>query len=89
MLFNLIYEGYDETTGAQHDIHESGKHTFEVSPLQCELFDPAKTALLNSVTISNRSWQRIIQMMSLGHEEFEKKQPRRSGADADGFLIVI
>ena len=77
ILFDLIYEGYDETTGAQQDIQESGKRTFEISPLQCELFDPAKTPLLNSVTISNRSWQRIIQMMSLGHEEFEKKQAKK------------
>ncbi|MDE2771970.1 MAG: hypothetical protein OXI44_12525 [Bacteroidota bacterium] len=79
ILFDLIYEGYDETTGVQQDIHESGRRTFEIFPLQCELFDPAKTPLLNSITIPNRSWQRIIQMMSLGHEEFEKKQDKNKG----------
>ncbi len=76
-LFDLIYEGYDETTGAQSEIETSGRRTFEISPLRCELFDPAKTPLLDSITITNRSWQQIIQMMSLGHEEFEKNKKRR------------
>ncbi len=79
LLFDLIYAGYNEATGAQQELLESGRHTFEIFPLQCELFDPGKTPLLNSVPIPNRSWQRIIQMMSLGHEEFQKKQKNRWG----------
>ena len=77
ILFDLIYQGYDETTGAQSEIEKSGRRTFEISPLQCELFDPAKTPLLDSITIPNRSWQRIIQMMSLGHEEFDKEKNKK------------
>ena len=75
LLFDLIYEGYDEL-GTQQKLLDEGIHTFEISPLQCDLFDPNKTPLLNSITVSNRSWQRIIQMMSLGHEEFQKKKKK-------------
>ena len=75
MLFDLVYEGYDEH-GTQQELLDEGIHTFEISPLQCDLFDPNKTPLLNSITITNRGWQRIIQMMSLGHEEFQKKKKK-------------
>lgn len=75
LLFDLVYQGYDER-GSQQDIFHDGIRTFEISPLQCDLFDPGKTPLLNSITISNWSWQRIIQMMSLGHEEFQRKKKK-------------
>ncbi len=77
-LFKLVYEGYNEV-GSQQDINESEIHTFDISPLKCDLFDPEKTPLLNKVTIPNDKWQRIIQMMSLGHEEFQKKKKGNRG----------
>ena len=77
ILFDLIYEGYDEAAEAQQEILKSGKHTFEISPLQCELFDPAKTPLLNSIIIPNRSWQKIIRLLSLEHEDFKKKDKKK------------
>jgi len=75
-LFDLVYSGHDEAL-SQYEILESGIHTFTIFPLKCELFDPEKTPLLNSVKIPNRTWQKIIQMMSLEHEEFCKKRKRR------------
>jgi len=77
-LFELVYKGHDETL-SQTDIFESGRKTFEISPLKCDLFDPEKTPLLNSVEIPNRTWQKIIQMMSLEHEEFHKKKKKKRG----------
>jgi len=76
-LFDLVYTGYDESF-SQQEISESGIHTFTISPLKCELFDPEKTPLLNSVKIPNRTWQKIIQMMSLEHEEFRNKKRKKS-----------
>ncbi len=73
MLFELVYEGYDEQ-GTQQEVLQEGVHTFAISPLQCDLFDPEKTPLLNATRITNRSWQRILQMMSLGHEDFQQKK---------------
>ena len=75
-LFELVYKGHDETL-SQTDIFESGRKTFEISPLKCDLFDPQKTSLLNTVNIPNRTWQKIIQMMSLEHEEFQKKRKKK------------
>jgi len=75
-LFELVYKGFDETL-SQTELYESGKQTFEISPLKCDLFDPQKTPLLNTVTIPNRTWQKIIQMMSLEHEEFHKKKKKK------------
>ncbi len=73
MLFELVYEGYDEQ-GTQQEVLQEGVHTFAISPLQCDLFDPEKTPRLNAIRITNQSWQRILQMMSLGHEDFQKKK---------------
>ncbi|MCY4171128.1 MAG: hypothetical protein OXF08_05965 [Bacteroidetes bacterium] len=80
MLFKMVYEGHDEGL-SQTDIYKSGIHTFEISPLKCDLFDPEKTPLLNTVKIPNRTWQKIVQMMSLEHEEFrkEKNKKKRGG----------
>jgi len=75
-LFDLVYSGHDEAL-SQQKILEPGIHTFTIFPLKCELFDPEKTPLLNSVKIPNRTWQKIIQMMSLEHEEFQRKNKRR------------
>ena len=47
---------------------QEGLDTFSVAPLQCDLFDPASTPLLASIRIPNVVWQRIIRMLSLGHE---------------------
>ena len=79
LLFELVYKGYDEEF-SQQEILESGIQTFKISPLKCDLFDPEKTPLLNSVKIPNRTWQKIIQMMSLEHEEFVKKKRKKKGA---------
>ncbi|MCY4233526.1 MAG: hypothetical protein OXE59_07290 [Bacteroidetes bacterium] len=76
MLFKMVYEGHDEGL-SQTDIYKSGIHTFEISPLKCDLFDPEKTPLLNTVKIPNRTWQKIVQMMSLEHEEFRKKKNKK------------
>lgn len=77
MLFELVYLGYNDKSGARYELYQAGVRSFEISPLECDLFDPNKTPLLNSITVCNRSWQRIIKLMSLGHEDFHKKQKKR------------
>ncbi len=77
MLFELVYQGCNDKPGVQQEILQGGVRSFEISPLECDLFDPDKTPLLNSITVRNRSWQRIIKLMSLGHEDFHKKQKKR------------
>ena len=66
MLFELVFHGRREHT-RQREVQE-GLDTFSVAPLQCDLFDPASTPLLASIRIPNAVWQRIIRMLSLGHE---------------------
>ncbi len=79
MLFDLVFNGYDDETGVQQEFeYDADTHTFKIVPLQCDLFDPEKTPLLNAITIRDRCWQRIIRMMSLGHEDFQKKSKQRS-----------
>ena len=79
MLFDLVFNGYDDETGVQQEFgYDADTRTFKIAPLQCDLFDPEKTPLLNAITIRDHCWQRIIRMMSLGHEDFRKKSRRRS-----------
>ena len=66
MLFELVFHGRREHT-RQREVQE-GRDTFSVAPLQCDLFDPASTPLLARIRIPNAVWQRIIRMLSLGHE---------------------
>ncbi len=78
MLFELVFNGYDDETGIQHAYeNDVDTRTFQISPLRCDLFDPQRTPLLDSITIRNYCWQRILRMMSLGHEDFQ--QNHRSG----------
>ena len=79
MLFDLVFNGYDDETGVQQEFeYDADTRTFRIAPLQCDLFDSKKPPLLNAITIRDRCWQRIIRMMSLGHEDFQKKSKQRS-----------
>ena len=74
MLFSLIFEGYD----TRHQrVMGPGVDTFTIAPLKSSLFDPELTPLLSSVKIDNETWQRIIRMMSLGHEDYPSSQRGR------------
>ncbi len=77
-LFKLVFAGRQEE-GRQRTM-EGSEDTFSIAPLQCSLFDPKETPLLNSIRIRNRVWQRIIRMMSLGHEGYPGRKGRISYA---------
>jgi hypothetical protein len=62
-LFRLIDQGHQP--GPHEDMHATRRDGFELRPLQCHLFDPARTPLLNKVVFPNRVLQRVIQLMSL------------------------
>jgi hypothetical protein len=62
-LFRLIDQGHQP--GPHEDMHATTRDGFELRPLQCHLFDPARTPLLNKVVFPNRVLQRVIRLMSL------------------------
>jgi len=66
-LFDLIFKGFNHKDqqlalgfgdAPQH-------HTFRMPPLNCHLFDPARTPHLNRVKFRNSVLQRVIQLLSL------------------------
>ena len=62
-LFRLIDQGHQP--GPHEDMHATTRDGFELRPLQCHLFDPARTPLLNKVVFPNHVLQRVIRLMSL------------------------
>jgi hypothetical protein len=60
-LFRLIY------TGWRHELEpqQLGDYNFRLEPLNCDLFDPERTALLNRVRMRNHVVQRVIGLLSL------------------------
>lgn len=60
-LFRLIHDGW------RHELkpEQLGDHNFRMEPLRCDLFDPARTALLNRVRLRNHVLQRVIELLSL------------------------
>jgi len=64
LLFDMIYNGR-----VSHRANMTGKELFAISPLRSHLFDPAKTPILNGVSLRNHIWQEIIQSLSLSREK--------------------
>lgn len=81
-LFRLVFDGHSE--GDRQQELGGGKNTFDIAPLQSSLFDPEGTPLLNSIRIRNSVWQRIIRMMSLGHEDYQDSKRTGKGSKAQG-----
>jgi hypothetical protein len=69
ILFGLIYDGHN------HELppDKIGEHSFRISPLQSDLFDPDKTPILNRVRLRNRALQPVIDLLS------RTRQGRKSG----------
>ena len=67
-LFDLIFKGFNHKE-QQLDLTSYGDahqyHTFRMPPLNCHLFDPARTPHLNRVKFRNSVLQRVIQLLSL------------------------
>ena len=61
-LFSLIDQGFEPP--AQQDIG-TDVDAFRIKALKSHLFDPKRTALLNTVVFPNHVLQRIIELMSL------------------------
>ena len=63
-LFRLIHDGW------RHELkpEQLGDHNFRMEPLRCDLFDPARTPLLNRVRLRNHVLQRVVELLSLSRE---------------------
>jgi hypothetical protein len=63
-LFRLIHDGW------RHELkpEQIGDYNFRMEPLRCDLFDPARTPLLNRVRKRNHVLQRVIELLSLSRE---------------------
>jgi hypothetical protein len=63
-LFRLIHDGW------RHELkpEQLGDYNFRMEPLRCDLFDPARTALLNRVRLRNHVLQRVVELLSLSRE---------------------
>src|SRR5262249_26670572 len=45
-----------------------GDYNFRMEPLRCDLFDPARTPILNRVRLRNHVLQRVVELLSLSRE---------------------
>jgi hypothetical protein len=63
-LFRLIHDGW------RHELkpEQVGDYNFRMEPLRCDLFDPARTPLLNRVRMRNHVLQRVVELLSLSRE---------------------
>ena len=75
-MFGLIYNGH-ELNRQLDQLHESTANGFTLQGLDSHLFDPANTPLLNRVTFSNETLQRVIQSMSLTRPQKGRKRRGR------------
>ena len=63
-LFRLIHDGWRHELKAE----QLGDYNFRMEPLRCDLFDPARTPLLNRVRLRNHVLQRVVELLSLSRE---------------------
>jgi hypothetical protein len=75
-MFGLIYNGH-QLNRQLDQLHESTVNGFTLQGLDSHLFDPANTPLLNRVTFSNETLQRVIQSMSLTRPQKGRKRRGR------------
>lgn len=73
-LFRLIHEGW------RHELkpEQLGDYNFRMEPLRCDLFDPARTPLLNRVRLRNQVLQKVIELLSLSREDRSRRRGRIS-----------
>lgn len=66
-LFDLIFKGFNHKAQQLAIGYDDAPqhHTFRMPPLNCHLFDPARTPHLNRVKFRNSVLQRVIQLLSL------------------------
>ena len=65
-LFRFFHEGTPlRDSAVLRDPTSSLKHDFVVDPAGAELFESVHTPLLDSLRISDRTWRRIIELLSL------------------------
>ncbi|ELA6982056.1 class I SAM-dependent DNA methyltransferase [Vibrio parahaemolyticus] len=75
MLFRLIFKGYQPQT-VQKDTLATTDDTFTIARLDSHLFDPKETPILNRVVFTNKTLQRVIQLMSLSRPGKGKNKRR-------------
>ena len=75
-LFRLIYDGW------RHELkpEQIGDHNFRMEPLQCDLFDPARTPTLGRVKLRNHVLQKVIELLSVTRPGKNKRRGRISYA---------
>jgi hypothetical protein len=76
-LFKLIDQGFQKPS--QQVLH-ADSDAFEIAPLKSHLFDPARTAMLNTVVFPNHLLLRVIRLMSLSREGSRRRRGRISYA---------
>jgi hypothetical protein len=72
-LFRLIHDGWLH----QLKPDQVGDYSFRMEPLRCDLFDPARTPILNRVRIRNHVLQQVIELLSLSREQRKQRNQRR------------
>jgi hypothetical protein len=60
-LFRLTHDGWRYELKPE----QVGDYNFRMEPLRCDLFDPARTPLLNRVRMRNHVLQQVIELLSL------------------------
>ncbi|MCF7453013.1 hypothetical protein [Vibrio sp. A1-1] len=75
MLFRLIFKGYQPQT-VQKDTLATTDDTFTIARLDSHLFDLKETPILNRVVFTNKTLQRVIQLMSLSRPGKGKNKRR-------------
>ena len=73
-LFHLVYDGWQSELKPE----QAGEYNFRMEPLRCDLFDPARTPLLNRVRLRNHVLQKVIELLSLSREEHGRRRGRIS-----------
>ena len=75
-LFRLIHDGW------RHELkpEQVGDYNFRMEPLRCDLFDPARTPLLNRVRLRSHVLQKVIELLSLSREDRGRRRGRISYA---------
>ena len=68
-LFRLIHDGW------RHELkpEQLGDYNFRMEPLRCDLFDPARTSMLNRVRLRNHVLQRVVELLSLSREGWGRR----------------
>ncbi len=77
-LFDLVYHGFphsdQKTIGSDSDSEDSLVHTFQIKPLEADLFDDERTPTLAQVRLRNHVLQRVLELLGYSGADADKKR---------------